>query len=137
MCYFSVLRDYRRPHAAFTAQLPSFHAVPAVSKYPMGKSMFSLRTVRFQTITPAHAAGEGTAHFSFPMRSLPLWQAGSSVFAWIQQMSFGRKRLLVGLGSSEKRSSFSEISANLHLYGSVPVLVVCLVCSCFCFRCGR
>ena len=26
---------------------------------------------------------------------------------------------------------------DLHLYGSVPVLVVCLVCSCFCFRCGR
>ena len=26
---------------------------------------------------------------------------------------------------------------DLHLYGSVPVLVVCLVCSCFCFRCQR
>ena len=26
---------------------------------------------------------------------------------------------------------------DLHLYGSVPVLVVCLVCSCFCFRCGH
>ena len=25
---------------------------------------------------------------------------------------------------------------DLHLYGSVPVLVVCLVCFCFCFRCG-
>ena len=25
---------------------------------------------------------------------------------------------------------------DLHLYGSVPVLVVCLVCSCFGFRCG-
>ena len=28
-------------------------------------------------------------------------------------------------------------SCDLHLYGSVPVLVVCLVCSRFCFRCGR
>ena len=26
---------------------------------------------------------------------------------------------------------------DLHLYGSVPVPVVCLVCSFFCFRCGR
>ena len=25
---------------------------------------------------------------------------------------------------------------HLHFYGSVPVLVVCLVCFCFCFRCG-
>ena len=26
---------------------------------------------------------------------------------------------------------------DLHFCGSVPVLVVCLVCSCFCFRCGH
>ena len=25
---------------------------------------------------------------------------------------------------------------DLNLCGSVPVLVICLVCSCFCFRCG-
>ena len=25
---------------------------------------------------------------------------------------------------------------DLHFCGSVPVLVVCLVCFCFCFRCG-
>ena len=36
--------------------------------------------------------------------------------------------------------SFSPVDnppCDLHFCGSVPVLVVCLVCSCFCFRCGR
>ena len=38
---------------------------------------------------------------------------------------------------SPSHSPIDNPPCDLHLYGSVPVLVVCLVCSCFCFRCGR
>ena len=38
---------------------------------------------------------------------------------------------------SPSNSFMDNPPCDLHLYGSVPVLVVCLVCSCFCFRCGR
>ena len=38
---------------------------------------------------------------------------------------------------SPSHSAIDNPPCDLHLYGSVPVLVVCLVCSCFCFRCGR
>ena len=38
---------------------------------------------------------------------------------------------------SPPHSPIDNPPCDLHLYGSVPVLVVCLVCSCFCFRCGR
>ena len=38
---------------------------------------------------------------------------------------------------SPSHSPINNPPCDLHLYGSVPVLVVCLVCSCFCFRCGR
>ena len=37
---------------------------------------------------------------------------------------------------SPSHSPIDNPPCDLHLYGSVPVLVVCLVCSCFCFRCG-
>ena len=37
---------------------------------------------------------------------------------------------------SPSHSTIVNPPCDLHLYGSVPVLVVCLVCSCFCFRCG-
>ena len=37
---------------------------------------------------------------------------------------------------SPSQSPIDKLPCDLHLYGSVPVLVVCLVCSCFCFRCG-
>ena len=38
---------------------------------------------------------------------------------------------------SPSHSPIDNPPCDLHLYGSVPVLVVCLVCSCFCFRCDR
>ena len=38
---------------------------------------------------------------------------------------------------SRSHSPIDNPPCDLLLYGSVPVLVVCLVCSCFCFRCGR
>ena len=38
---------------------------------------------------------------------------------------------------SPSHSPIDNPPCDLHLYGSVPVLVVCLVCSCFCFRCGH
>ena len=38
---------------------------------------------------------------------------------------------------SPSQSPIGNPPSDLHLYGSVPVLVVCLVCSCFCFRSGR
>ena len=38
---------------------------------------------------------------------------------------------------SLSQSPIDNPPCDLHLYGCVPVLVVCLVCSCFCFRCGR
>ena len=38
---------------------------------------------------------------------------------------------------SPSHSPIDNPPCGLHLYGSVSVLVVCLVCSCFCFRCGR
>ena len=38
---------------------------------------------------------------------------------------------------SPSHSPIDNPSSDLHLYDSVPVLVVCLVCSCFCFRCGH
>ena len=37
---------------------------------------------------------------------------------------------------SPSHSPIDNPPCDLHLYGSVPVLVVCLVCFCFCFRCG-
>ena len=37
---------------------------------------------------------------------------------------------------SPSHSPIDNPPCDLHLYGSVPVLVVCLVCSCFSFRCG-
>ena len=37
---------------------------------------------------------------------------------------------------SPSHSPIDNLPCDLHLYGSIPVLVVCLVCSCFCFRCG-
>ena len=37
---------------------------------------------------------------------------------------------------SPSHSPVDNTSCDLHFCGSVPVLVVCLVCLCFCFRCG-
>ena len=37
---------------------------------------------------------------------------------------------------SPSQSPIDNPPCDLHLYGSVPVLVVCLVCFCFYFRCG-
>ena len=37
---------------------------------------------------------------------------------------------------SPSHSPIDNPSCDLHFCGSVPVLVVCLVCFCFCFRCG-
>ena len=39
--------------------------------------------------------------------------------------------------SSPSHAPIDNPPCDLHLYGSVPVIVVCLVCSCFCFRCGH
>ena len=38
---------------------------------------------------------------------------------------------------SPSHSPVDNPPCDLHFYGSVPVLVVGLVCFCFCFRCGR
>ena len=38
---------------------------------------------------------------------------------------------------SPSQSPVDNPPCDLHFCGSVPVLVVCLVCFCFCFRCGR
>ena len=38
---------------------------------------------------------------------------------------------------SPSHSPIDNPPCDLHFCGSVPVLDVCLVCSCFCFRCGR
>ena len=38
---------------------------------------------------------------------------------------------------SPSQSPINNPPCDLHFCGSVTVLVVCLVCSCFCFRCGR
>ena len=37
---------------------------------------------------------------------------------------------------SPSNSPVDNPPCDLHFCGSVPVLVVCLVCLCFCFRCG-
>ena len=37
---------------------------------------------------------------------------------------------------SPSHSPVDNPPCDLHFCGSVPVLVVCLVCICFCFRCG-
>ena len=37
---------------------------------------------------------------------------------------------------SPSHSSVDNPPCDLHFCGSVPVLLVCLVCFCFCFRCG-
>ena len=37
---------------------------------------------------------------------------------------------------SPSHSPIDNPPCDLHFCGSVPVLVVCLVCFCFCFRCG-
>ena len=38
---------------------------------------------------------------------------------------------------SPSHSPVDNPPCDLHFCGSVPVLVVCLVCFCFCFRCGH
>ena len=45
--------------------------------------------------------------------------------------------MLLTLCTFPPHSPIDNPPCDLHLYGSVPVLVVCLVCSCFCFRCGH
>ena len=37
---------------------------------------------------------------------------------------------------SPSHSPIDNPPCDLHFCGSGPLLVVCLVCSCFCFRCG-
>ena len=41
------------------------------------------------------------------------------------------------LALSPSQSPVDNSPCDLHFCGSVPVLVVCLVCSRFCFRCGH